>query len=548
MDLLSNSWREDLDTLLEQVVSGAHITSDEFLPYLCLERKEERIIANTKMAEAYVKIKNFEQARIFINRSWIMSEFSAEIQPLYIQICDALHDYNAIKEAYKRVGMRLAKQNRIGLALAYFFNSFMAVGRHTKTDSYEYDFDILDRIEQLAVPYRFTEYPWQVNLAERKIRLAYLAFGATHLNSTTMKILRNLVEYHESSKFEIAVFISDTQSQIDASPEGNEHIAFLRRCGCQVIVGEWQDAKTIHLHLNWLASQIYNFKPDLLVFSAMLADLHHYYIASLYPAPVMIGQVSGPPSQFSAHCLNATIAWSAAAAMESMSDSYKVKLENKYTLQKNKNVYPRSNFAIPDDGIILMLAGRYSKFQNAEIWKAILEVMVSNKKIYLITMGVAGHEPDFLENMLNADLKKRITFLEFRKDYLSIVGMADVMIDTYPSGGGLVLEDAMSFKIPVVSFEHNYFVPFNQATSWSVMGEFASEGRFDSEILDLIVPRDDFKQFKEVLIKLIDDEIYRKKCGEAYYSYICTTTNSPAHMTRCCEEIYINVINTNEKI
>ncbi len=542
MELLHNSWQDDLENVLERVTSGEKIASDELLPYMCLEGKEDRIKANVKMAEAYFKIKDFEQARIFINRAWITSEYSMEIESLFVQICEALQDYNAIKEAYKRVGMRLVKQNKIGVALNYFNMSKMALYHHTKTDNYEYDFDILDRIEQLATPYRFTEYPWCDNITERKIRVAYLAYGAIDNNSSLMKVLLTFVEYHDKSKFEVAVFIPDTQSKIDLSVCGNEHIALLRKCGCQVIIGDWNDNSNTHLHFNWVASQIYNFQPDVLVFSALLADLHHYYIASLCPAPVMIGQLSGAPSVFSAHCLDATISWTAAETMESMSESFRVKLENKYTSLDKIECYPRSNFAIANDAIILMMAGRYNKFQNIEIWEAILELLASNKKLHFIAMGVAGYEPDFLKNILNVELKKRITFLEYRKDYLSILGMADIMVDTYPSGGGLVLEDAMSLKIPVVSFKYNYFLPFDQRTAWSVMGEYESEGRFNSEILPLIVERDDFTQFKAVLTKLIDNKIYRKRCGEAWYNYINTSASNPAHMVRCCEDIYRKVI------
>jgi glycosyltransferase involved in cell wall biosynthesis len=189
------------------------------------------------------------------------------------------------------------------------------------------------------------------------------------------------------------------------------------------------------------------------------------------------------------------------------------------------------------------MAGRHTKFQDEKIWREIIELLRLHDKAYFIAIGVQGNEPQFLQDIITADIQQRLLFFPYRKDYLSIMGVADVLIDTYPSGGGQILFDAMSLKLPIVSFEHDYSKPYDQAASWSVMGEYAASGNLTPELLPLVVKRDDFAQFKEILNKLVLDETYRKQCGEMAFQCFQTVFNKPQRMTQNCEKIYVDLFN-----
>jgi len=67
-----------------------------------------------------------------------------------------------------------------------------------------------------------------------------------------------------------------------------------------------------------------------------------------------------------------------------------------------------------------------------------------------------------------------------------------------PSGGSVVLMDAMALGIPVVSFKNNYMKLFDQ-TDWSSAEEIIP-------IADLLLNRGDFTQMKSLLTKLITDQ------------------------------------------
>jgi glycosyltransferase involved in cell wall biosynthesis len=125
--------------------------------------------------------------------------------------------------------------------------------------------------------------------------------------------------------------------------------------------------------------------------------------------------------------------------------------------------------------------------------------------------------------------------LGWREDILSIFCLADVVIDTYPSGGGHVLIDAMALGIPFVSFENNYMRNFDQ-TDWSVADEFVS-------IPELIVHRGDFEKFLDAVSKLIEDSEYRRRMGDLCREQIRASMGNPERGIRAYENVLLELIN-----
>ncbi|CQR71222.1 hypothetical protein SOV_47390 [Sporomusa ovata DSM 2662] len=531
---------EVFDNLLRKIITDELFDFSLLLPYLKMESKKDRIFVNTNLAIAYMQKQDYDQAKVFINRAWLLSGFADELLNLYIKIHFQTNDYNEIREAYKRIGMRKAKENKIQEALFYFQQSHMAMALLTKTDNYEYDFDILDSIERLAKPHQYMKYPWITSSKKEKMRIAYLVYGMLQTNSAIIRVINNIVQYHDQSNFEVVIFSPDTKEQIEASQDGKQHMEIFEKSGVRVVLVE-RNSATMDEHLRSVAAQIYSFQPDILVFSTLLAELNHYYIASLRPAPIMLGQVSGPLPQFAAPLLDATISWCLGECIETPCDNYVVVAEVEKVLPSQ--TYHRSQLNLTNDAVVMIMAGRHTKFQDAKIWQAIFEVLRLNDKAYLIVVGIQGNEPKFLQDMITADIQHRLLFFPYRKDYFSIMGVADIFIDTYPSGGGQLLFDAMSLKMPIVSFEHDYSKPFFHAASRSVMGEYAASGNLKPELLPLVAKRDDFAQFKEIVNKLILDETYRKQCGEMTFQCFQAVFNNPQRMTRNCEKVYVDLFN-----
>ncbi len=118
-----------------------------------------------------------------------------------------------------------------------------------------------------------------------------------------------------------------------------------------------------------------------------------------------------------------------------------------------------------------------------------------------------------------------------------MLSMADVVVDTYPSGGGMIVVDAMAMGIPVVSFKNNYMRTFSQK-DWSPAEEFMG-------VPELLVDRGDFAQLGSLLNKLLTDREYRIQMSRICKERIHETSGNPARMVRDCEKVYLNVMKLN---
>lgn len=489
-------------------------------------------MVNFKLAEAYLKINDLPQAKIFIKRAWVLSKFSPDILPLYIVIHSALKDIDAIRCAYKRLGTIAASQQNITEALEYFNLWQKAYVNHLSLDKYEFDFDILERIEEMAKPHRFEPKFKPGLLKNRKTRLAYLMFGMTHVNSVLVRIKRIFAKYHDKSGFEVAFFVPESEKAILDWPQATDNIKRIREHDCHVVVAP--NSMNDSERLLEVGAQIYNYQPDLLITSALLANLSQYFITCLHPAPVTIGFVQGPPPQFVSPNLDWSIAWVKQPLIDSPCDCSLVGLEFNLPNPSVLTFYRKQQFKIPDDGIVMMSGGRYPKFQDLNFWKTILKVLSSYPNAYYIAVGINENDIPFVDTLITSNIKERIRFLGWREDYLEILGLADIVIDTFPSGGGVLLMDAMAFGIPVITFKNNYMRLFDQ-TDWSPGEEIIS-------IPDLIVERGKFIHLENLLSKLIDEREFRSQMADQCKKQALLKRGNPDRMVRKCEDIYLKVL------
>ena len=524
----------DFEKLLVRIKSGNSVKSSELLPYLCMEKSEDRSYTNFRLAEAYSEIGNLQQAKIFISRAWMLSGFSSDILALYTKIHSELNDIESIREAYKRLGMVEASKDNIAGALKYFNLWQYAYAHHHKLDKYDYDFDILERIERMAEPWRFREYPCSEPFNNRKIRLAYLTYGMAQLNSVIVKINLMLAKYHDKNRFEIAFFVPEPKFLLYGLNwhQARKNIKLLKGYNCDVVLAP--DLAGKEKRLLAVASQIYHYRPDVLITSALLAEMEHYFIASLHSSPVIIGLLQGHPQQFSAPTIDWSISWSKHPLIDAPCDSSLVHIGLDLPDRNSIKPYTKKEVSIPDNSRILISAGRYVKFQNRDFWKAIINILSRYPDLYYVVVGPSKEQFIFLDEMLTPELSERIRLLGWRDDCLNIFCLADIVIDTYPSGGGHVLVDAMALGIPFVSFENNYMQKFDQ-TDWSVADEFVS-------IPELMINRGDFEQFQYVVSKLIDDKEYRGKMGQLCKEQIYLSMGSPEKGVRTFEEHLLKAI------
>jgi glycosyltransferase involved in cell wall biosynthesis len=179
-------------------------------------------------------------------------------------------------------------------------------------------------------------------------------------------------------------------------------------------------------------------------------------------------------------------------------------------------------------------AGRYVKFQDPAFWQVMIEVLAENPEAYYVVMGVEESQIPFLPAMLSEEIRMRIRFLGWQgNEYLRSLCLADIFIDTFPSGGGTTLIDAIALGIPVVAFKNDYLRPYDQ-TDWSPAEEF--------EMPEIVAPRGDYAEMKRMVIRLIGDPDYRRRLGLGCQAQLRERRSNPARAVRACEDLCLRVL------
>jgi glycosyltransferase involved in cell wall biosynthesis len=500
-----------------------------------LERREQRATVNRLLAEAYWKSGREEHrghAHVSVRRAWQLSRFSPDLLPLYTEIHAALDDVQGIREAYKRVGMASAARGDVSGALGYF--DLWQYANHTfkKLDSYAYDFDILECVDRLAQPHRLSPKPRADFRADGKLRVAYLVKGVTELGSVLVKMHLLYARLHDRSRVEPVFFVPEPEREVLASEAGREHVRLFESLGYKLVMAPNTGVRKDRLLA--VARLIQEARPDLLVTGAALADFEHCFITSLRPAPFVMGFVLGPPEQFAPLTLDWGIAWSKHPLIDCPVSCALMDMELEMPERGAIVPYERRELGIPDDAVILGTAGRHVKFQDPGFWQAVIGMLAEHPRLYYLAMGVEESQVPFLPTMLTPEVRPRVRFLGWRgDDYLRALCLADIYLDTFPSGGGTVLNDAMSLAIPVVAFQNNYMKVFNQ-TDWSPADGF--------NMPEIVVPRGDFEQVRRVVSRLVGDREHRVELGRRCRERLRDTRANPERAVRRCEELYARVL------
>lgn len=508
------------------------VDTSELEPYLTLESKEQRCEVNLQLAEAFFKAGQLEQAKVFIQRAWILSNFSPEVMPLYESIFSQLIDVRAVQQAYKRLGLNAAARGNIPEALKHFNSWQYAYTVGTRLEKYEYDFDILTSIDMLAQPYRFHHGSQPPVSRTRKIRLGYLIRGITEINSVLMSISHTIARFHDKSCFEIMFFAPESYNAVLSSSQGSDWLSKFKALGYDIVTGTNENPNDPTHALLSVGKQIYDARPDMLVTSAVLADFSHYFIMCLRPAPIIIGLVQGPLPLFAPPKLDWCIAWSKQPLMDTPVNCSLVELKMAWPQRNEIKAYDRSELRIPDDACVLMSGARPQKFQHLEHWQAISDLLLRHENAYYVVAGVNDEQIPFLNSVLPESIKSRVLLLGWRKDFLELLSCADIVIDTYPAGSGQVLVQAMSFGLPIVGHQNDHMKLYDPC-DWSPIEQFITDS-------DMIVPRGDFVRLKNVVSELIDNVDYRLKIGKRLRAL--TLEGGPAEGVKQCEEIYMKVL------
>jgi glycosyltransferase involved in cell wall biosynthesis len=513
-------------TLMKRIKRNNAINVEDVLPFISHENLKYRLWFNLKLAEAAFEMGNHEQAKVFAKRVWLFSNQDERYLPMFIKVHAACGDIDSIREAHKALGFRKAENGKISEALKHFNDWQYAYAVHRKTDEYHYDIEVLDRIAFLAGPHAFPKTRPHIRKGG-KIRLAHLMFGLTHANSVIVEISLLFAKYHDPSRFDVTFFVPEPSSEIWASEEAVGNLDTIKKLGWNVVVVPAMTSSEKHLIA--LARSIHESSADILVTSAALADMRHYFIASLRPAPVTIGLCQGPAPQYIAPDFHWGITWFKSLVPDCPVNCSFVNLRMDLPERKLSRKDAKSILGIPASKLAIMTAGRPAKLQDVDFLQTLIDSVSSHRDAYLVIVGL-GELPAALCEGMDKTISDRIKVLGWVKNFIEVLSMADIVVDTYPSGGGVLIKDAASLGTPVISFKHDYMKTFSQkecSAAEEVIG-----------IPELIIERGDFSALKAILSNLMKDDVYREKLGQFCQVRIHETSGNSRRMIEDCENIF----------
>jgi hypothetical protein len=187
---------------------------------------------------------------------------------------------------------------------------------------------------------------------------------------------------------------------------------------------------------------------------------------------------------------------------------------------------PRQSLGLPADSIVIVSAGRSSKFMNVEFWTAIFSVLHSCENAYFVVIGLSS-APNFLPEILPPDLEHRVKLLGWLDGYQSFLKIADIFVDTFPSGGGVVVLEAMACNIPVITFREDYSSHYTQM-NWNPAAEMIP-------VEELILPRYNFAVLKIKLTELIVNGDLRIELGSLCGQEARVHRGNPSRSVKKCE-------------
>ncbi|HMJ46450.1 MAG TPA: glycosyltransferase, partial [Ferruginibacter sp.] len=263
-------------------------------------------------------------------------------------------------------------------------------------------------------------------------------------------------------------------------------------------------------------------------------DFWIYFITVLNNGAIKVALIGGSPALYISPIFDLGLTESHHLRIDSIINSEKINLALPMPRLDDIGIPDRNTLNIPAKAVILATGGRHSKFQDKDYWKAIGEIMLEEPDSNLLVAGVLKKDIPFFEDIIFQPVAERIIFLGWRKDYLNFFSLSDIIIDTFPQSGGIMILESMALGKPIVTFENNYFKLYDQV-DMSMAHEFCG-------IPELIVPRNNFVVFKKVVLNLIKDEEHRNKVALMCKEKVHRSRGNPQRMVKQIEDIYVDLI------
>lgn len=458
-----------------------------------------------------------------MEHAWVLSEYAPDLLDVYVEIQRLTGNFEAIRQAYKRLGIQLARQADVAAALD-FFNRWLHVDAAAAGNAAQAapDPDILAAIRHMADAYSFRPPPAPL-LPDEKLRVAYLMLGTKDFDSINTRLSQALARGHDRSAIQAAFFVAEPLGQVEASPQGLQSLKSIVSLGCRVDVAP--DAPDELRSLLILAKAIHDFQPHLLVLNAAQADFKSLFIAALRPAPMAAAMHQGWAGQLIPPTVDAVFSTGSTSMIDTPADCSRIPLEIDLPDARSIQAMARQEASLPEGAVVLCASGRQLHHRPHEFWQLVAQILADHPTAWFLAIGIRAEDLPPVAALSDAAVRSRIRFTDENDGERRAVTMADIVLDTYPCGNGIALLEAMALGKPVVGFDDGLLAPFDAAEHTSALGE-------------LLIPRGETQRLLQVVGKLVHEPEYRRAMGSAGQRHVQQHHGNPERMVRRYEAGY----------
>lgn len=367
-----------------------------------------------------------------------------------------------------------------------------------------------------------------------KIRIGFLLAGDDMPESTLVRTVLSLIAGHDTSRFQQFVYSLFPSSEIVAkNPVFASWVESISKSGALYCGGP--DSRGLS-GLTQLRDAMIRDRLDVVVYSMQVLD--HAALAFMRPAPLSCAVNLGNPLGYTQRHIDFSVVFQMHGQMEALCQSkllqYSFDFEQAALRARMSPPVTRRQLGLPEKSTVIMSGGQAYKFDSEAFWRMVREVL---EKRADAVWACGGLEPGKLPpaaSQLASSVLARVIPLGWRTDYSAhILPLADIVVDTFPAGGGQSILEAMGHGKPSLSFASNYLRSFSNR-DWSPVFEVVDR-------LDLAVPYGQLDEMISRIIRLIDDPAERARQGAEMKAALEKIGGRPA-MSRQFEDAVLEAI------
>jgi glycosyltransferase involved in cell wall biosynthesis len=480
----------------EEVVFAGPIFAETPLPPVpkeCLaENLESRALANKDFGLRLLGERRFNEGITFLERAAAQSRYRDE--SCLLQLQKGYLETGRLTEAagaWRTRGMQAALSGDYQTMLLCFaeFYYFM----YKLTGSYKYQgFDqAIDTVLGLVAE-KITPVPGPAKQLEgidpKKIKVA-MVLDSLDVGWATVKRFVELGKNLNKDLFEV-VYLSVMEPQ----PSWDKAMADLTREGCRLVHysgHEWLPKIKMMLH------SLRSIDCDFLLLNTPYVTPYYHLLALCRPARKTIKFVSQGGGRES----GVDIAWSSMDGLliDEVQEAKYIGPAYVIPASKKWRARPRR----PGE-LKAVAVGRPTKFMNNHgYWRAMRLALEAIPNLGIDFIGVEAKEV----RHVTGRLPSRARFLGFQTNVVDLLPQYDVLVDTWPGGGGSTIREASAVGVPVISVRADLYEHYDARAKLHVgCNEFVHP--------ELLLPTPDAARLVEVLRRLADDPDYHRRVAQ----------------------------------